>query len=382
MIVVIAVAVLVLGIAFFQVVQGTFSALVMAFLSILCALLALNYFEPLSAALLLERMPGYAHGASLLALFVLPLLALRYLFDTFIPGNAVMGVWIDRIGGGVLGIVTGLVCVGVLMLVLQMLPLGASVLGYRPYDASLGRQQSLAPFQPDRFVTGLAEVTSAGSLSGSGGRFGLRHDDLPLELFCARNEAGIGARTDCLPDALRVEGAYDVTTDNPAWVSELPTYPLRQGAAPGKVIVLRVSVSETARQGEEQPGANWWLLPATHFRLVCEDGRSVYPIGYLTGRARLASQPPGTATPAAWKLHAPEVVESKLQMTALAVARPYANEKEIAVDWVFEVPTEAKPAYVVFRRVSAGTISDVQIGPLPSALQADALVRIETPPRR
>ena len=90
---------LVLGIAFFQVVQGIFSALVMALLSILCAAIAFNYYEPLAEALsLYDRMPAYADMASLIVLFVLPLLTLRIIFDRFLHQNDLMPTQKEKAG--------------------------------------------------------------------------------------------------------------------------------------------------------------------------------------------------------------------------------------------------------------------------------------------
>ena len=117
---------LVIGIAFFQVIQGLFSALIMTILTILSAVVALGYYE-LLAEMIYEHQPAHADAAALIALFVIPLLTLRVVSDMFIRGNVVLGVWADRIGGGSLGLITGSVMVGILMIALQMLPFGPSV---------------------------------------------------------------------------------------------------------------------------------------------------------------------------------------------------------------------------------------------------------------
>ena len=145
MVIIILATVMVLGIAFYQVIQGLFSALIMTILTVLCAAVAMGYYEPLASAVLYTRQAETADAVALIALFVLPLLGLRMLVDRLIPGNVVFGRWADRIGGGVLGIFSGLIITGVLMVALQMLPFGASVLGYTPFDDALQRDQSLAP---------------------------------------------------------------------------------------------------------------------------------------------------------------------------------------------------------------------------------------------
>ena len=67
MVLIIIAALLVAGIAFFQIIQGLFSALIMTILTILCAALAFTFYEPL-AALLHSRQAAYADAGALLAL--------------------------------------------------------------------------------------------------------------------------------------------------------------------------------------------------------------------------------------------------------------------------------------------------------------------------
>ena len=65
MLLIVVVAALVLGIAFYQVVRGLFSALIMAILSLLCAMLAFNFYEPFAQSLLYSRQPTTADAISL-----------------------------------------------------------------------------------------------------------------------------------------------------------------------------------------------------------------------------------------------------------------------------------------------------------------------------
>ena len=124
MILSIIVTILVLAVAFYQVIQGLFSSLIMTILAILCALLAFSSYEPMAAAILYTRQAATADAIALVALFILPLLGLRILTDKLISGNVVFGPWADRIGGGALGLVTGMIMIGVFMVAFQMLPGG------------------------------------------------------------------------------------------------------------------------------------------------------------------------------------------------------------------------------------------------------------------
>ena len=107
-------------IAYYQSRHGLFSAVIMALLTTICAIFALGSYEWFASAFLYTRQPAYADAASLTVHFVIPLLALRWVFDKYIKGNAPLGIWPDRIAGGLLGLYIGVVMVGVLTIVMQM----------------------------------------------------------------------------------------------------------------------------------------------------------------------------------------------------------------------------------------------------------------------
>ncbi len=396
MILIIVAAGLVLGIAFYQALQGLFSSLVMAILTILCAALAVNFYEPVAAALLYSRQPAYADAVALTALFVLPLLALRLVIDKLIAGNVVVGQWADRIGGGLLGVITGILHVGILMLALQMLPFGPNILDYEPFDESLQREDRLVPFYPDEFTIGLGRVLSAGSLSGQR-KFAEAHDSLLLELYCARNRPekvrrggrrrreqvrGRGGRFDAFPGYLAVSAAYECPPGRVKRWCRTKLEPLLLAGAldherdyepgGGKIVVIRVQVHEDAREDGTVPAIrNWWMLPATQFRLVSESGKSFFPVGYLTyvpkdGEvARIEARRLGkNAKPQDWLFIAPERGEAGEYLFArLTVERQWTTQKRaLTADWVFRVPATEVPAYMVFRRVARAQVPAVVTG--------------------
>jgi uncharacterized membrane protein required for colicin V production len=397
MIVVIVVALLVLGIAFYQVTQGLFSALIMAILSIICAAVALNYYEPLAQVVAqafdFERNAQMIQAASLFGLFFVPLLVLRWLFDAFIRGNMVFGVWADRIGGGALGVVTGMVCVGILAVAAQMLPTGETVLGYRPFGPDLKRAQRLAPFYPDEFVVGMFRGLSSGAMSGDT-RFLRAHDDLLLELYASRNTAGRNGRIDAKPDSMtgvRLFKAPDVTDVKPGdptqWVKDVPMNPLL-GIDQDRIYVVRTTVS--AAMGDPD---GWLRLPATNFRLTTLKGYDYYPVAYLTysenkkplpgqnvipasrpSAAAIASRP---AAPDHWRLSAGSAAENQAAPGDLLVARETKDAKTVTVDWVYRVrkDDEDRPAYVTFRRIARADVAKIEEWK-EAPLRADALDRI------
>jgi len=380
MVLIVAATILILAIAFFQAVQGVFSALLMTIMTLLCSALAFGLYEPL-AQLFYSRQPAYADAAALMTLFVLPLLGLRLLGDKFIPGNVVLGAWANRIVGGALGILTGTVMVGMLTLALQMLPFGATVMTFRPFDDSLRRQRSLAPFYCDQFTVGLAEVLSAGSLAG-GTELSTSHEDLLLEAFCARNTAELHGRVDAVPDALKGIEVFDPPERRLArWRDDVPDNPLFETYQPSKIIVVRCQIDASARDGSGQSAARQrWRLPATHFRLVTTAGHSYYPLAYLTYKT-------DAARGKKWQAHPAAVEGDRAQIARLAVVRPAAKEvKSIMVDWVYRIGEDDEPRYVVFRRVAKKAVTRKtykknQMPDIRTALDRDGL-REEGPKRR
>jgi len=366
MVLIIVSCLLILAITLYQVVQGIFSALVMAVLTTLCATLAFAAYEPL-ASLLYETQPAYADAAALIVSFVIPLIVLRLLADRFISGNVVLGLWANRIGGGILGIYIGMVMVGTLMIAVQMLPFGARVITYKPFDDSLQRSSSLAPFYCDEFVAGMMKKLSTGSLSATR-ELGQHHDNILLEAYCARNTADRYGRTDATPEAIidaKVYKAADVRLAS--WRKDIPSSSLLGESGMVQDVVVRCEVDASARdEKDEKDPEQRWRLPATQFRLVTKANGSYWPVAYLTYRAGRN-----------WKAHpAPKEVDGPVQLGKLIVVRPATKEaKSLIVDWVYRIPAEAEPSYIVFRRVAKaafGEKSDFfdKPGKMPPALSA------------
>ncbi|MCY2927171.1 MAG: CvpA family protein [Planctomycetota bacterium] len=291
--------ILILGITAYQITHGLYSALIMAVLSILAALAAMSLYEPICRAFLYEQMPSYAEAVALVSLFLLILLGLRELTDQFLPSNMVLGVWPDRIVGGVFGLITGLVITGVLALGFQLLPFGRSAAGYCPCDESLVRSEKLWLFYPDDFVLGLAKRLSVGGL-GAGKPFAAAHYDLIQETYATRNRLITGVLdSDKKPVRTLVgqlhgrDGDFRVLSmHNLSQPGDLSRMPLIEKAllgiqdAVGRLLPnevagsVIVAVRVAVRDGAVDDDA-FWRLPATHFRLVDPEGKPHYPIGFL-----------------------------------------------------------------------------------------------------
>ncbi len=398
MILIIAVFLLILGIAFFQSTQGFYSSLIMAVLTLCCALAAFNYYEPVADAVLLTRQPATAYAITLVALFFLPLLVLRLLFDRFVGNNVLVGVWADRIAGGAMGLFTGMICAGVLTIGMQMLPWGPTVMGYQPFDDSLKRNSALAPLYPDEFTLGLVNMLSGGAMSnpddsGKPHTFSQNHPDLLLESFCFRNMGkgyvkdpdtnkdilvNLNGNLDIVPGTMTAE-AYqpDICTDEKKW-DELvagrqmglltpspdnmqpPMYPLMSDEANrnSKLLIIRCNLSNESGVTEEDGRVR---LAATQFRLVTKSGQQYYPVGYLTHLRKTAAEYKQRNDPKEWMLFTPpfptESRDKLPQIGRLAIVRE--NKGGIIVDWVYRIPADQKPDFVQFRWADVAKINVV-----------------------
>src|SRR5688500_17093798 len=122
------------GITYWHYSQGFFSATFSAVSAVLAAVLAVSYHEPIVTGLLKGKMADYATAMVLVALFAGLYIVLRTVFDNFVPGNARLPVYLDRVGGAAMGLVAATFGAGIFALAAQALPFGSSVGGYSRYE--------------------------------------------------------------------------------------------------------------------------------------------------------------------------------------------------------------------------------------------------------
>ena len=122
----IIVIILVGVIAYFHYVEGLFSATLSAFCAVLAAVIAFSYHETIVFTLLKGKVANYAHAMVLVALFALTYLILRVIFDKAVPGNVRFPLYVDRVGGAVMGIIAGVFATGILAIAAASLPFDQS----------------------------------------------------------------------------------------------------------------------------------------------------------------------------------------------------------------------------------------------------------------
>jgi hypothetical protein len=388
--------VLILCIAFFQGLQGLFSALIMCVLTILCAALALGTFEDLYYAFLIDHIPNYGLAVAICAVFILSLLILRTLADNVIKGSMVFPVLLDRAGGGIFGLMSGMVIVGVLQISFQLLPFSESFLGYDRF-VSVDRQSRevispdnedsdfdrLPPEQivwerkelllkPDAFTAGLVTALSKGTLSARQS-FADTYPDFTAWLQNGRT----GVQRESL-QSLDSENAIDVPGQNPGY------WTLGEGE------MVHPSRTERDAQGRtEKTEIESVPEPGNHFRVYrVLLGKSAVEQAFFRFRApqvRIVGRdrPNGPVTEHLLKgIQSAEDTRQYLQLYRCPILgeRKWADvvRKQHSTpepfDFVFEVPDSFQAHFIEFKRTARVDVSKLKALPeesIPGYLPAE-----------
>jgi len=181
MIVSLVFVILLFAVALFQSTQGFFSALIMMVLTLVCAAFAYGNYEYVAVEFLAKYWkPDYAHPIALAALFGVPMLVLRLIIDKLVRRSCLVPSMMDRVGGGLCGLVTAFVMVGLAATAFQMMPFGEKIIGFSRFDlakyndAAVGSQTPPSLDAPergvwlgiDRFATAVSTMLCEGVLSG------------------------------------------------------------------------------------------------------------------------------------------------------------------------------------------------------------------------
>ncbi len=205
-------------------------------LAVLAALVALGWQESVVDALLGGKLADSANALVTAALFAAVYLVLRILLDQLVPGNVRFPIMVDKIGAPVMGAITGIFASGILVIALQMLPFGPSILGYERYPSDTKHITAKLPGQSqqteltfnelkteswnsptgamslmvpvDDWVLGFFNFCNAGLFATDNAPFNKVHPDYLKELFGQRLGIESGARHVALKDTVAVRGVY------------------------------------------------------------------------------------------------------------------------------------------------------------------------------
>lgn len=322
--------------------KGTFvQGLTMLFNAILAGFVALAFFE-LLANVLVKQAPSIALWADticFLLLFILAMAVLQTVAMQLSKQKIDLGLWPERVGRIVSGILLGYIITGQLLTALAMGPLPN---GY-PYARFPERNAdpaspSKAFLNPDGFVTGLFGAISKGSFApiGEPKSFAVVHADYLDQLYLNRTSDDISVIT----------SAEALSLPSKAGVWEAPSE-LRDAegqtvsSRPGHTLMLvRLGLRKKALKDAGK-------FTLAQVRLICTErghqqgdlagtGTAVYPVGYIGAGGNLELKP----------------LTTQLNVTAADVS---GKTKEI--DFAFYVPTGMQPRLLGFKRNNLAKVS-------------------------
>lgn len=372
--------VLVLAIALVQATQGWYSAMIMAVLTITCAALALGCYDWVAVNYIAPYWkPSYAHPIALAALFGVPLIVLRLIFDRTIRRTTLLPVMVDRVGGGICGFVTSLTMAGILALTVQMLPFDkGAILGYSRVDVAdqsaekpAGMAQKDLWLSPDRFAAGLGTMLSAG-VFGSGSSLYQDHPD-PVQATGWTNSAPAGVSlyappgsisvvgTELLPEVFRLVPMPD-PKNNP------PSFEPVEAPAGTEFRLVKIKLGDKAKDHRKSH-----LFTLRQFRLA---GRKPGSASMMETHAIALEQEQADPTPRHIRYR-----KGRTDLPGVDTVFSPRTGTDI-VEVVFEVPKGFQPTHVSYKRGAMAPISFEGAAPSGEAATTEAETHEEAPPSR
>jgi hypothetical protein len=388
--------VLVLGITFMHSMFGLYSGLLNLFCTVTALCVAFGFFEPLNNLLTGQAglHPSFTEPASLVLLFVVTLVTLRVLSDTFLRGNVRVPMYLDWGGGALCGLLNAQICVGVLVIGFLMLPWGGRVMlfsrferdpenrTYRDADdvpPELRKQDERVAFhrnalwlRSDQFTVGLFNLLSRGSLR-SDTTFASVYPDFTEWVGWTGNTVQAESVTapirddkgDGVKDGLKVETWWEqtqrLTQDDLRYRKGIPVKttpkppnePLDYKIQPGhKLIGMRIDLLRAAADRDKQSA--YHRFRPSMIRVV--------------GDIEL---PDGTAEP---QEYVPQLIGgadpnlgSYLRVVDLDNNFGLTAEAKTPVDVYFEVDDRFQPRFVEYRRHARAPVTKAQLAKAPPA---------------
>jgi len=326
------VLVFILALAFWFSTEGLFSAILHLIVTILAGAIAFGVWETLVYSQLLGRMYEMAWGVGLLAPFVLALLLMRIAVDKFVPGQLNFPSWVDQVGGGAVGFLSGVLTAGVLVIGLNFIaPFGLGSFERWQLDAT----GDLVP--KDALWIPADDIAGSFFTMLSGGSMGPAFDDTTLPALhpdLARSSGAFritsrdGTRATMVPQNIEIARAFEVTQ-----LAKLPSDAgLIRPTGDERLIVI------TTRHNLEgvpdfkpdvDPDSVFTVTRAQVALIVADDNgnaTALLPVGYVF-RGDFGTFENGQ------------------------FARTRANPVEDSFDWIFHVPQDVDPTFIRMKQV-------------------------------
>lgn len=308
---------LVAGVTYYHYLQGGFTAVISAACALMAVLLAFGYYETLMGMFPPGRMADYSAGMLLVALYGVSYIVLRVIFDSLIPGNIRLPLWVDRGCAIVFGLIAAVLGVGTFLVAAQLLPFGPSIGMHSnfplvdrnvivPRDASVNARTDQDAFifnqlennelpagqgstlTLDSLVLGIVSTASRGAFSGDVD-FSKVHPDLLTVAFGNRLGADTGGKRTIINTSSNQQVTLDekglMILDNPtipAGDMEIKRFrPNEESLTLSKDsnhqrLVVRLRFDDQAAD----PDGYVRLTPAAAPLIL--DGQIFYPIGAMT----------------------------------------------------------------------------------------------------
>lgn len=218
----------VLGVGYAWMNRGVFNAMIQALCAFVAGAIAFAFWEPL-AIKLVEMSPdsgffsfieSVAWGVALIVPFSVIMLLLRVATDKLIPNNIKNSTAVDYGGGAIFGLVTGIICAGVLVIGVGNMRVTTGFMGYKPLDYVRSAKQratgagSLVKTDTlwipvDSLVSKTYAMLSVGSMSTSE-PLAEWYPELELTGYASRvSPEGLGRNT-LRPEDFTIRGTYTV----------------------------------------------------------------------------------------------------------------------------------------------------------------------------
>jgi hypothetical protein len=315
----------------YQHLQGTLLRSVITIFTIIgAAIIAFSFFEQL-AALLISRGSSTSKAASywqpivFLLLFIVSFAVLQAVATNLAGKSITVDPLAEKLGKLLCGAVSGFLFAAVLIITLDMAPLGNKI-PYQRFGSSNPNpdKPNKAQMNPDGYITSLFGIVSKGSLAGKTS-FSAVHPSFIDEVFLNR------LADDKNINLVTPETSFEVPSKAAAWPAPTNIKDVDGTNVNAKTghdfIVVRLGIM--------RKGANF---STSQIRLICKkkDDESLrgpaintYPVGYLIAADRLERKKPGER-----------------------ISVPLDDFKTTTkwIDFVFEVPNTHTPVLVAFKQ--------------------------------
>jgi uncharacterized membrane protein required for colicin V production len=309
-------------------------AVAMIFNTILAGLVALAFHELLAGYLIkYVGLPDWAPLIGFVLLFVVVFALLQTAAMQIHKEKTDMGLWPERVGRVVCGLLLGYLLFGNLLLAAAMAPIPSTYPYPRFGDRNPNPSQPAKPMlNPDGFVAGLFNVVSQGSLSAISQprSFGMLHAGFVDSLYLNRQKPASDVPAATKDPAIEVPkgGIREAPATLRGEDGQPPSVP-----ADRKLMIVRVGIRKTALADAGKFTLSQWRLvcgPRGLANPLAGKGQSVYPLGLV---------------------QANKIIHKPLDEVITLVAKDIrGNANAKYYDLAFAVPSDLIPILIAFKR--------------------------------